>query len=123
MTWFKLDELVEFGKNEVAKRSTTNSESHSEIDEIWEFVQGSELSTFVTKNPKADSPLQDRNYTSDDISAFTQATQGTQGTYETRKEEIEKNWQAQVIIWWISRVWEEWRSKKGNNEQWKWQRQ
>ena len=47
MTWFELDKFTNFGRNEVAKRSTTKNES--EIDEIWELAQGSKVSTFATK--------------------------------------------------------------------------
>ena len=86
MTWFELDELVEFGKNKEAKIKTTNSDSDSDSNVIAYYVQPSAVSTFATKRPKANSPLQDRNYTSDNLSAFTQATQGTM---ETRIKEIE----------------------------------
>ena len=53
---------------------------------------------FCYKKTKAKSPLRDRNYTSDDISVFTQATQGTQGTHETRIGEIETKVD-QYILW------------------------
>ena len=47
MVWFELNESAEFGENEVAKRGSSNSESESE--ELQDFVQGSEVSTFDTK--------------------------------------------------------------------------
>ena len=73
----------------MTKRNTTNSESDSKSEELQEFSQGSEVTTFATTKTKANSPVQDRNYTNNDISAFTQATQGTQEAYETRIVEIE----------------------------------
>ena len=56
MAWFKLDELAEFGENNVAKRQTTNSKSNSKSEVLVNFVQGSVVSTFATKKTKAKSP-------------------------------------------------------------------
>ena len=60
-----------------------NSESDTESEELQDFAHRSEVYTFASRKPKANSPLHHRNPVCDEISAFTQATQGTKKTYET----------------------------------------
>ena len=85
MSWFEIDESVEFGKNIVAKRKAIDSESDSESEEVdFNIVQGSELSTFVSSKIKARSSNTAEG--NDDISAFMQMTQNT---YENRIVKME----------------------------------